>query len=315
MVVCRRQSGRTDPVLMPVNEQIPSIQDSGNEGKTRHTDYFAAALLFYYLLFNFTDIWYAFRAMAKIICIANQKGGVGKTTTAINLSAALAVSEKKTLLVDCDPQGNATTGVGLNKSHITTSLYHGLIGKNDGTDLVMPTDIETLKVIPSRVELIGFEVEMMDRPGREKFLSKLLDGFQSDFDYIILDCPPSLSLLTVNAMTAADSVLITLQCEFYALEGLGQLLRTIKRIKKGLNPGLTIAGILLTMYDKRTNLSRQVAEDAEKYFKHLVYETTIPRNVRLGEAPSYGKPILLYDAGSVGAVSYFSLAKEVLKRR
>ena len=250
--------------------------------------------------------------MAKIICIANQKGGVGKTTTAINLSAALAVSEKRTLLVDCDPQGNATTGLGLNKAEIPGTLYQGLIGKLPVSELVLPTEIETLKIIPSRVELIGFEVEMMSQPDREKLLLKMLDGLRSDFDYIILDCPPSLSLLTLNAMTAADSVLITLQCEFYALEGLGQLLRTIKRIKKRLNPKLTIAGILLTMYDKRTNLSRQVAEDAEKHFKTLVYKTMIPRNVRLGEAPSFGKPILLYDAVSAGAMSYFSLAREIL---
>jgi chromosome partitioning protein len=250
--------------------------------------------------------------MAKIICIANQKGGVGKTTTAINLSAALAVSEKRTLLVDCDPQGNATTGMGVNKAEISGTLYQGLIGEHPVSDLILPTAIETLKLIPSRVELIGFEVEMMSQPNREKLLLKMLDGLRSDFDYIILDCPPSLSLLTLNAMTAADSVLITLQCEFYALEGLGQLLRTIKRIKKRLNPGLTIAGILLTMVDKRTNLSRQVAEDAQKHFRNLVYKTTIPRNVRLGEAPSFGKPILLYDASSAGAMSYFSLAKEIL---
>jgi chromosome partitioning protein len=250
--------------------------------------------------------------MAQIICIANQKGGVGKTTTAINLSAALAASEKRTLLVDCDPQGNATTGMGFNKSDIEKTLYHGLIGQFSGRDLVLHTEIDTLKIIPSRVELIGFEVEMMASPDRENVLSKLLDGLRGDFDYILLDCPPSLSLLTLNAMTAADAVLITLQCEFYALEGLGQLLQTIKRIKKRLNPGLTIAGILLTMYDKRTNLSRQVAEDAEKYFKHLVFKSTIPRNVRLGEAPSFGKPILLYDASSTGALSYFSLARELM---
>jgi chromosome partitioning protein len=250
--------------------------------------------------------------MAQIICIANQKGGVGKTTTAINLSAAIAASEKKTLLVDCDPQGNATTGLGFNKSDIKKTLYHGLIGQFCARDLILETEIQTLKLIPSRVELIGFEVEMMSDPDRENILSKLLDGLRSDFDYIILDCPPSLSLLTLNAMTAADAVLITLQCEFYALEGLGQLLQTIKRIKKRLNPGLNIAGILLTMYDKRTNLSRQVAEDAEKYFKHLVFKSTIPRNVRLGEAPSFGKPILLYDASSAGAMSYFSLAAEIL---
>ena len=250
--------------------------------------------------------------MAQIICIANQKGGVGKTTTAINLSAALAVSEKRTLLVDCDPQGNATTGMGLDKSEMSQTLYHGLIGNTAAEELIVDSEIQTLKVIPSRVELIGFEIEMMPYPDREACLKKLLAQVTDDFDYIIIDCPPSLSLLTVNAMTASDAVLITLQCEFYALEGLGQLLQTIKRIKQQLNPALAISGILLTMYDKRTNLSRQVAEDAEKYFKTLVFQTTIPRNVRLGEAPSFGKPILLYDATSTGAESYLSLAKELL---
>lgn len=264
------------------------------------------------VLFNYQDLCYAVEIMAQIICIANQKGGVGKTTTAVNLSAALAVSEKKTLLVDCDPQGNATTGLGINKSEIKDTLYHGMIGKSKAADLVLPTDIDTLKIIPSRVELIGFDVEMMAAPNREKMLSRLLDDLRIDFDYIILDCPPSLSLLTLNAMTASNAVLITLQCEFYALEGLGQLLQTIKRIKQKLNPRLTIAGILLTMFDRRTNLSRQVAEDAEKHFKQLVFKTTIPRNVRLGEAPSFGKPILMYDASSIGAMSYFSLAKEIL---
>ena len=250
--------------------------------------------------------------MAKIICIANQKGGVGKTTTAINLSAALAVSERRTLIVDCDPQGNATTGMGLDKSEMTRTLYHGLIGSASAKELIWDSEIETLKIIPSRVELIGFEIEMMPHPDREGCLKRLLKEVDADFDYIIIDCPPSLSLLTVNAMMAADAVLITLQCEFYALEGLGQLLQTVKRIKQQLNPNLDIVGILLTMYDKRTNLSRQVAEDAEKYFKSLVFQTAIPRNVRLGEAPSFGKPILLYDATSTGAESYLSLAKEIL---
>lgn len=250
--------------------------------------------------------------MAYIICIANQKGGVGKTTTAINLSAALAVSEKRTLLVDCDPQANATTGIGIEKHLISKSLYHGMIGTADVGSLLVDSEIDTLKIIPSRVELIGFEVEMMGEPDREKALMHLLAPLRDAFDYIILDCPPSLSLLTVNAMTAADDMLIPLQCEFYALEGLGQLLQTIQGIKRALNPGLGIAGILLTMFDKRTNLSHQVAENAEKHFNNLVFRTTVPRNVRLGEAPSFGKPILLYDATSPGAKSYFSLAREIM---
>jgi chromosome partitioning protein len=219
-------------------------------------------------------------AMAQIICIANQKGGVGKTTTAVNLSAALAVSEKRTLLVDCDPQANATTGVGLDKSQLIKTLYHGMIGDAEAKTIIVDSQIECLKVIPSRVELIGFDVEMMDRNHRE--------------------------------MAAANTLLIPLQCEFYALEGLSQLVQTFQRIKSGLNPGLTIGGILLTMFDRRTNLSHQVAEDAENYFKKLVFKTTIPRNVRLGEAPSFGQPILLYDALSAGAQSYFSLAKEIM---
>ena len=250
--------------------------------------------------------------MAHIMCISNQKGGVGKTTTAINLSAALAASEKNTLIVDCDPQANATTGVGIDKNGLQDTLYHGLIGRADPEQLILNTEIRTLKIIPSRVELIGFEVEMISNPGREKILKELLHHVRDSFEYIVLDCPPSLSLLTINAMTAADSVLIPLQCEFYALEGLGQLLQTVKRIRQYLNPKLKIAGILLTMFDKRTNLSHQVAEDAERYFKELVFKTIVPRNVRLGEAPSFGKPILLYDATSAGAESYLNLAKEIL---
>lgn len=250
--------------------------------------------------------------MAFILCIANQKGGVGKTTTAVNLSAALAVSEKEVLLVDCDPQGNATSGVGLNKNRISKTLYHGLLKTAEAHELILNSDIDSLKVIPANVELIGFEVEMMSNPDREKALKNLVATVAAEFEYIILDCPPSLSLLTVNALTAADALMIPLQCEFYALEGLGQLLQTVKRIKQHLNPHLAIAGILLTMFDRRTNLSYQVAEDAEKYFKNLVYKTIIPRNIRLSEAPSFGKPILLYDATSTGAHSYFELAREIM---
>jgi chromosome partitioning protein len=251
--------------------------------------------------------------MARIICIANQKGGVGKTTTAINLSAALAVSEKRTLLVDCDPQANATSGLGIDRSKIEKTLYHGMLGRAGATNLILDSAISTLKIIPSGVELIGFEVEMIANPDREIALKKLVNSLDHAFDYIFLDCPPSLSLLTVNALTAADSLLIPLQAEYYALERLSSLLSTVKRIKRSLNPDLTIAGILLTMFDKRTNLAYQVAEEAEKYFKDLVFKTMVPRNVRLSEAPSFGKPILLYDATSAGAQSYFELAQEILR--
>ncbi len=252
--------------------------------------------------------------MTKIISISNQKGGVGKTATAINLSAALAEAGKKILLVDCDPQANATTAVGIDKASLTYSLYHGLIGEVSLAEIICDTQTDNFKIAPSHVELIGFEVEMMSSRGREEILKKLILSVDDDFEYIILDCPPSLSLLTLNALTAADSVLIPLQSEFLALEGLGQLLETIKRIKQSLNPSLKIEGILMTMFDKRTNLSRQVAEDAETYFKEMLFKVKIPRNIKLGEAPSFGMPVIAYDRSSAGSQSYLSLAQELIKR-
>ncbi|HMA66733.1 MAG TPA: AAA family ATPase [Desulfosalsimonadaceae bacterium] len=253
--------------------------------------------------------------MTHIICIANQKGGVGKTTTAINLSAALAASGRETLLVDCDPQANATTGLGIDKAGLERNLYHGMIGQSELSDIIIPTGLQALGLVPSRVELIGFEVEMMADDNRERVLRSILAPGVDGYAYVILDCPPSLSLLTLNAMVAADSVLIPLQSEFYALEGLGQLLQTIKRIKQRMNPALRIEGILLTMFDRRTNLSGQVAQNAETYFKEMIFHTRIPRTVRLSEAPSYGRPIITYDPSSTGAASYRSLAAEITDGR
>jgi chromosome partitioning protein len=252
--------------------------------------------------------------MTQIISISNQKGGVGKTTTAVNLSAALAMAGKKTLLVDCDPQANATTGTGIDKPSLSRTLYHGLIGEAQPESLVRTTQVKNLDILPSGVELIGFEVEMMASPDRELILKRFLETLKPLYDYIFIDCPPSLSLLTLNALTAADSLLIPLQCEFYALEGLGQLLATVKRVKRSLNPGLKIKGILLTMLDPRTNLSQQVVNEVETHFKDVVFKTRIPRNVRLGEAPSFGVPAILYDKASKGSQSYVALAKEFLKR-
>jgi chromosome partitioning protein len=250
--------------------------------------------------------------MARVISIANQKGGVGKTTTAVNLSASLAVAEKKTLLIDIDPQGNASSGLGISREEVNRSIYHALIDQVSLKDLLRKTELDFLKIIPSNIDLIGAEIELVPFPDREMRLRNALKEVREEFDFLIIDCPPSLGLITVNSLTAADSVLIPLQCEYYPMEGLSQLLKTIKLIKNSLNPWLKIEGILLTMFDKRNNISHQVTEEVRKHFGPMVFNTVIPRNVRLSECPSFGKPIILYDADSRGAESYLDLAKEVL---
>lgn len=253
--------------------------------------------------------------MARIIAIANQKGGVGKTTTAVNLAASLAIAEKRTLLVDADPQGNATSGVGVAKDQVVRSLYDILIDGMPVSDVAIPDEqLPFLKVIPANQDLVGAELELVSRPQRERRLREALSAVEHDYDFILIDCPPSLGLVTLNVLTAADGVLIPIQCEYYALEGISQLLNTVRLVQQNFNPSLQIDGVLLTMYDARLNLSKQVVAEAKEYFGAKVFRAVIPRNVRLAEAPSFGKPILLYDVQSVGAKSYLSVAQELIKR-
>jgi chromosome partitioning protein len=253
--------------------------------------------------------------MGYVVSISNQKGGVGKTTTAVNLASCLAAAERPCLLIDCDPQGNATTGLGLDRARLKRGVYDLLVEEADAEEVVTRTELRDLHVMASTLNLVGAEVELVNMVDKEYRLKRGLSTLKNRYQYIILDCPPSLGFLTVNALTAADSVLIPLQCEYYALEGLTQLLETIQAIRRALNPGLALLGVLLTMYDIRNNLSEQVAAEVRDHLRGRVFETVIPRNVRLSEAPSHGKPILLYDIGCKGAQSYLALAREFIERR
>ena len=252
--------------------------------------------------------------MGKIIALANQKGGVGKTTTTINLAASLAAQEKKVLVIDADPQANASSGFGIDVKSLNSTIYECLINNINPEEAILKTEMEGLFIIPSHIDLVGAELEMINIPDRENIMRRILDPIKDQFDYLLIDCSPSLGLITVNSLTAADSVIIPVQCEYFALEGISKLLNTIKIIKSKLNPGLEIEGFLLTMYDSRLRLAKQVAEEVKCHFRDLVFNTIIQRNVKLSEAPSYGTPVLLYDADSKGSVDYMQLALEIIQR-
>ena len=252
--------------------------------------------------------------MAKIICVANQKGGVGKTTTAMNLAACLSVLEKKVVLVDADPQANATSGVGFDPRNIKTGLYECLINEINPSDVLLNTESPNLDLLPAHIDLVGAELELISQPNRELMMKAVLDKISNNYDFIIIDCAPSLGIVTTNALTAAHSIIIPIQCEYFALEGLGKLLNTIKIVQSRLNKKLNIEGLLLTMYDTRLRLSNQVVEEVKTHFQEMVFDTIIQRNVRLGEAPSFGETIIMHDANSKGAINYLNLAREILQK-